>query len=115
MVLLFFMTIAGSLRHIQLAVGQLKQLQCSSTQSFSRFPWVSCEKRFLHRMVVSGESHSYMVAGLYDLGLLFSVQRKDCPCLRGLAPDGPASDKLALAKGLCHLPLWGLNLCPCSC
>ena len=50
-----------------------------------------------------------------DLGLLFSVQRKDCPCLRGLAPDGPASDKLALAKGLCHLPLWGLNLCPCSC
>lgn len=55
-VLLFCMTIVGS--------WALKQLQCSSTQSFSRFPWVSCEKRFLHRMVVSGESHSYMVADI---------------------------------------------------
>ena len=30
-----------------------------------------------------------------DLVLLFSVQRKDCPCLRGLPPDGSVNDKRA--------------------
>lgn len=56
MVLLFCMTIVGS--------WAAEAASVFLHTVFLQVSLVSCEKRFLHRMVVSGESHSYMVAGL---------------------------------------------------